>query len=173
VLWKDKIVKRLDKVKGEKTVKDFIDGLRKQGKDVYSYGKFCAVVYGGNVALTEKFLNLLQELGFTREEIQDIVVDAIKHRYGLRESKKEIRRALKEANFADPNQFIRENVTALRRFFDSGQLHRMKTETKRMRISAAMRIYKALGQRALPSVFKLTLPESYLKLFRSENERLS
>jgi hypothetical protein len=165
VLWKDKIVKRLDKVKGEKTVKDFIDGLRKQGKDVYSYGKFCAVVYGGDVTLTEKFLNLLQELGFTKEEIQDIVVDAIKHRYGLRESKKEIRKALKEASSVDPNQFIRENVAALRRFFDSGQLHRMKTEKRRMRVSAAMRIYKALGRKALPTVFRLTLPDEYIRLF--------
>jgi len=165
VLWKDKIVKRLDKVKGNKTVKDFIDGLREQGKDVYSYGKFCAVVYGGNVTLTEKFLNLLRELGFTKEEMQDIVVDAIKHRYGLKESKKEIRKALKEASSVDPNQFIRENVAALRRFFDSGQLHRMKTEKKKMRVSAAMRIYKALGTKSLPTIFKLTLPEKFLELF--------
>jgi hypothetical protein len=167
VLWKEKIVKRLEKVKGDKTVKDFIEELRKQGKDVYSYGKFCAVVYGGNVTLTEKFLNLLRELGFTEEEIQDIVVDAIKHRYGLKESKKEIRKALEEANSVDPNQFIRENIAALRRFFDSGQLHRMKTERKKMRISAAMRIYKALGRRALPVVFKLTLPNDYVKLLKT------
>jgi len=165
VLWKDKIVRRLEKVKGDKTVKEFIEELRKQGKDVYSYGKFCAVVYGGNVTLTEKFLNLLRELGFTEEEMQDIVVDAIKHRYGLKESKKEIRKALKEASSVDPNQFIRENVAALRRFFDSGQLHRMKTEKKKMRVSAAMRIYKALGKRALPVVLKLTLPERYVNLF--------
>jgi len=165
VLWKDKIVKRLEKVKGDKTVKDFIEELRKQDKDVYSYGKFCAVVYGGNITLTEKFLNLLHELGFSKEETQDIVVDAIKHRYGLRESKKEIRKALEEANSVDPNQFIRENVAALRRFFDSGQLHRMKTERKKMRVSAAMRIYKALGRRALPTIFKLTLPDEYTRLF--------
>jgi len=165
VLWKDRIVKRLEKIKGDRTVKDFIEDLRRQGKDVYSYGKFCAVVYGGNITLTEKFLNLLRELGFTEEEMQDIVVDAIKHRYGLKESKKEIRKALREANSVDPNQFIRENVAALRRFFDSGQLHRMKTEKKKMRVSAAMRIYKALGKKALPTVFKLTLPDEYVRLF--------
>ena len=167
MLWKDKIVKRLEKVKGDKTVKDFIEELRKQGKDVYSYGKFCAVVYGGNITLTEKFLNLLHELGFTKEEIQDIVIDAIKHRYGLRESKKEIREALKEAGSVDPNQFIRENVAALRRFFDSGQLHRMKTERKKMKVSVAMRIYKALGRKALPTIFKLTLPNKYIEMFSS------
>jgi len=165
VLWKDRIVKRLEKIKGDRTVKDFIEDLRRQGKDVYSYGKFCAVVYGGNITLTEKFLNLLRELGFTEEEMQDIVVDAIKHRYGLKESKKEIRKALREANSVDPNQFIRENVAALRRFFDSGQLHRMKTEKRRMRVSAAMRIYKALGRKALPTIFKLTLPDEYVRLF--------
>lgn len=165
MLWKDRIVKRLEKIKGDRTVKDFIEDLRRQGKDVYSYGKFCAVVYGGNITLTEKFLNLLRELGFTEEEMQDIVVDAIKHRYGLKESKKEIRKALREANSVDPNQFIRENVAALRRFFDSGQLHRMKTEKKKMRVSAAMRIYKALGKKALPTVFKLTLPDEYVRLF--------
>jgi len=165
VLWKDRIVKRLEKIKGDRTVKDFIEDLRRQGKDVYSYGKFCAVVYGGNITLTEKFLNLLRELGFTEEEMQDIVVDAIKHRYGLKESKKEIRKALREANSVDPNQFIRENVAALRRFFDSGQLHRMKTERKKMRVSAAMRIYKALGKKALPTIFKLTLPNEYIRLF--------
>ena len=165
MLWKDRIVKRLEKIKGDRTVKDFIEDLRRQGKDVYSYGKFCAVVYGGNITLTEKFLNLLRELGFTEEEMQDIVVDAIKHRYGLKESKKEIRKALREANSVDPNQFIRENVAALRRFFDSGQLHRMKTEKRRMRVSAAMRIYKALGRKALPTIFKLTLPDEYVRLF--------
>jgi len=166
VIWKDKIVRRLDKVKGEKTVKDFIENLRKQGKDVYSYGKFCAAVYGGNITLTHKFLNLLNELGFNEEEIRDIIVDAIKYRYGLRESKKEIRKALEEANSVNPNRFIRENISSLRRFFDSGQLHRMKTEKKRMKVSAAMRIYKALGKKALPAVFKLTLPDEYIKLFR-------
>jgi len=165
VLWKEKIVKRLEEAKGDKTVKDYIEELRKQGKDVYSYGKFCAVVYGGNITLTEKFLNLLHELGFSKKEIKDIVVDAIKYRYGLKESKREIKKTLEEAAYVDPNQFIRENVTALRRFFDSGQLHRMRTEKKRMRISAAMRIYKALGRKALPTIFKMTLPEEYINLF--------
>jgi hypothetical protein len=139
-------------VKGDKTVKGFIERLRKQGKEVYSYGKFCTVVYGENITLTEKFLNL--------------VVDAIKHRYKLEESKREIRKAFEGANSVDPNQFIRENIAVLRRFFDSGQPHRMKTERKKMRISAAMRIYEALGRKALPAVFKLTLPGKYLKSFR-------